>query len=98
MVIGVQLTYPVLAHSGEFHGQPAETATPDDSNPDNSEIESETPASSTQSETTDVTAVETVVSQPAPLPGLPAGLGESLFTILIGFPWLLIALRAKLYP
>lgn len=100
-VMGIPLTYPVLAHSGEFHGRPAdpaETSAPDNSNSDSGAIESETPASNTQPDTAGVIEVDTTVSQPQTVAGLPAGLGESLFTILVGVPWLLIALRMKLHP
>lgn len=97
-VMGIQLTYPVLAHSGELHGQPAapaETSAPD--NADDSALESETPASSTQIDATDVTTEDALTSEPPPLASVPDGLGESLFTILVGFPWLLIVLRMQLH-
>ncbi|MEM9265209.1 MAG: hypothetical protein AAGA46_06760 [Cyanobacteria bacterium P01_F01_bin.13] len=95
-VMDSQLTYPILAHAGELHGRPA-TPAPVDEKVDNSSTEPETPALSTGPETVEVTEVDAFTSEPPPIAGLPAGFGESLLTILVGFPWLLIVLRMQLH-
>ncbi|MEM9485032.1 MAG: hypothetical protein AAGA83_15240 [Cyanobacteria bacterium P01_F01_bin.116] len=84
------LTYPVLAHAPEFHGQP----TPNDSNGDNSAVESEVPALSTDAEP--IEFIEVPASEPPQLASIPAGLGESLLTIIVSVPWVLMALRVQL--
>ncbi|MEM6255269.1 MAG: hypothetical protein AAF821_20330 [Cyanobacteria bacterium P01_D01_bin.156] len=90
-----QLIPPVLAHAGELHGrpdQPKVTTPPDNPQPetDNSKAES------SQTEANVLTEVEPAPTTPPSIAAMPAGLGESLFTILIVLPWLLIALRTEL--
>lgn len=90
------LTYPVLAHGGELHGQPAKPASVPEptENDDDSTLAPETPATQPQ-DTSAVVEDAAVVSAPTVVAGVPSGLGEAVFTMLVAFPWLLMALRQQ---
>ena len=95
------LTYPVLAHAPEFHIQPAEPQapeSPDNGNSDSEAVESEIPATSAESATDGTLTEGTGTSAPTPVAAIPDGLGESLFTILVAIPWVLIVLRMQFSP
>lgn len=91
-VMDIQLSYPVFAHAPELHGQP--TQPPTDSNGSDSAVESEGSALSTDTESTEL--IEVQASEPPQLASVPTGLGESLLTMIVSVPWVLMALRMQL--
>ena len=97
MVVGLPMAESVVAHAGEFHGQPSPVAPAEPATTQDGEAVTSTPATSIES-TNPETLVEPLPAAVGQLPviaGIPAGVGESLLTVLIAFPWILIGLRTQ---
>lgn len=95
--IGRQLSWPVLAHSGELHGQPTQSTASEDNDASNDEtLEQQTLDPSTHEVA--LPPSETLADNPLiNTGGSPTGLGESLFILIIILPWLLTVLRKQVH-